>query len=280
MLAGTAILVALEMCAKSAANAGVGVMQVSWVRYMGHLILFAAIFGPKLKLDLVRTEYPSLQIARGIFLLVMTIAVFLALQYLQMIQVTVICFLVPLVVTALSGPMLKEKVGIHRWGSIIVGFIGVMFVIRPTSIETHWSMFILLGGVLVYGVYMILTKKLASRGESSIRSVYYTALIGGLVLTIPMIFVWETPKDPAVWGYLGAAGVFGGVGHYLVIKAHEFAPASLIAPFVYTQVIWSTLMGYLQFGDVPDHWTVTGGVIIIVSGIYLMFREAKKKKAG
>ncbi|MTI09145.1 DMT family transporter [Curvivirga aplysinae] len=278
MLAGVAILVALEMCAKSAANAGVGVLQVSWVRYVGHLLLFAAIFGPKLKLGLIKTQYPVKQVSRGVLLLLMTLASFLSLQYLQMIQVTVIGFLIPLVVAALSVPMLKEKVGPHRWGAIIIGFVGVMLVVRPTSLDTHWSMLVLMGGIFFYGFYMIYTKQLASKGESSIRSVFYTALIGGVILTLPMPFVWERPQSIEVWGYLAAAGILGGIGHFLVIKAHEFAPASLLAPFIYTQVIWSVLMGYLQFGDLPDHWTIIGGAIVISSGIYLMVREARKKK--
>ncbi len=273
-------LIILEMCAKKAAVNNIPVMQIAWVRFFGHLVFFAVIFGPKMKLELVKTSYLGIQFLRGALLLMMTLAAFLALKYLQMIEVTVLGFLIPLVVAALSVPMLKERVGPHRWAAIIVGFIGILFVVRPTGVTTHWSMIILIAAIFGYGFYLIFTRKLASYGENPVRSVFYTALIGGIVLAIPMPFIWVTPDSLEIWGYLLATGFFGGIGHFLLIKAHSFAVASLLAPFLYTQIIWSSLMGYFQFGDVPDRWTLVGGTIVIGSGLYLMARESIKKRQG
>ncbi|MDX1736858.1 MAG: DMT family transporter [Alphaproteobacteria bacterium] len=271
------VLILLEMCAKKATMSGLPVSQVSWIRYAGHLAIFAVLFGPKLKLDIVRTRFPKTQVFRGFLLLYMTLASFMALKHLQMVQVTVIGFLTPLVVAALSVPFLGEKVGIHRWAAIVVGFIGVMFVVRPTGLEMHWSMLYLMSGILAYGFYLIFTRKLAALGENAIRSVFYTALTGGIVLAFVMPFVWEQPKSIEIWFFLAGTAAFGGLGHYLVIKAHEYAFASLLAPFLYTQIVWSTLAGYLQFGDIPDYWTLIGGAIVISSGLYLMMREARKR---
>lgn len=271
-------LIVLEMCAKTAATNDIPVMQVSWIRFVGHLFFFAFIFGPKMKFELIRTDYVGVQILRGFLLLTMTLASFLSLKYLQMIEVTVIGFLIPLVVAALSVPMLGEKVGKHRWAAIVLGFVGILFVVRPTDVTTHWSMFVLMAAIFGYGFYLILTRKLAAKNENPVRSVFYTALIGGIVLTIPMPFIWVDPVSIELWAYLLAAGFFGGMGHFLLIKAHSFAGPSLLAPFLYTQIIWSSLAGYIQFGDVPDHWTMVGGAIVISSGLYLMAREAVKKR--
>lgn len=271
-------LIILEMCAKTAATNNIPIMQVGWIRFVGHLCFFALVFGPKMKLDLVRTDYIGVQIIRGFLLLAMTLGAFLSLKYLQMIEVTVIGFLIPLVVAALSVPMLGEKVGKHRWAAIILGFVGILFVVRPAAVTTHWSMFVLIAAIFGYGFYLILTRKLAAKGESPVRSVFYTALIGGVVLTIPMPFIWVSPGSIELWGYLLAAGFFGGMGHFLLIKAHSFAGPSLLAPFLYTQIIWSSLAGYIQFGDIPDRWTMVGGAIVISSGLYLMARETLKKR--
>ena len=208
----------------------------------------------------------------------MTLGSFLSLKYLQMAQVTAIGFITPFLVAALSVPLLGERVGRHRWGAIIVGFLGVLVVIRPGMGGLHWSMMALLGGISAYAFYLILTRKVAAE-ESPITSVFYTALIGAIVMTLPLPWIWQSPESWLGWAFMGLTGVFGGFAHLLIISAHRYAPASLLAPFYYTQIVWSVLAGYLSFGDIPDHFTLAGSAIVIASGLYLMARERRNTKS-
>ena len=161
MCAAVGLLILLELSAKAAATRGVPVLEVVWVRYSVHLLLFAAVFGPRMGRGLVRTRRLGIQILRSALLLWMTIASFLSLKYLQMAEVTVIGFAAPFLVALLSMPLLGERVGPHRWAAIIVGFIGVLIVIRPGSAGMHWAMLVIFAGVVGYAFYLILTRKIA-----------------------------------------------------------------------------------------------------------------------
>ena len=276
MCAGVALLILLELSAKGAAREGVPVAQTVWVRFVVHLALFTLLFGPRMRLNLIRTQALGTQILRSLLLLAMTLASFLALKHLQMAQVTAIGFATPFLVAAFSIPLLGEKVGIHRWLAIIGGFCGVLVVVRPGLDGMHWSMLVLLAGITAYSFYLILTRKIAGT-ENPVTSVFYTALLGAVFMTLPLPWIWQTPQTLTGWGFMLATGIFGGLAHYLIIGAHKHAPASLLAPFYYTQILWSVLAGYLYFRDIPDDYTLLGAGIVIASGLYLMAREAKAK---
>lgn len=273
MCLAVGLLILLEWSAKSAASRDVPVAQIVWTRYVVHLLFFTALFFPRLGTSLFKTGRLKAQLIRSLLLLLMTLASFLALKHLQMATVTTIGFAAPLMVAALSVPLLKEPVGPHRWGSIIVGFLGVVLVLRPGLEGMHWAMLVLLGGVAVYSLYLIMTRQIAD-SENAVTSIWYTALFGALFMSLPIGFVWETPSTPAAWIFMCATGIFGGLGHFLIIIAHRFAPANLLAPFYYTQIVWSVGIGFLTFGDVPDGFTIAGAAIVIASGLYLMAREA------
>ncbi|WP_259782623.1 DMT family transporter [Aestuariispira ectoiniformans] len=277
MCIGVATLILLEMSAKSAAAAGVPVAQTVWVRFAVHLLAFALIFGPRMGKNLIATANLKIQLARSLLLLLMTLASFLALKHLQMAQVTSIGFATPLLVAALSVPILKEVVGFHRWSAILVGFLGVLLVVRPGMDGMHWAMLVLLGGITCYSFYLILTRQIAGK-EDPVTSVFYTALFGAIFMSLPMPWVWQTPETGQAWAFMLLTGIFGGFAHFLIIIAHQYAPASLLAPFYYTQIVWSVLVGFIAFGDKPDGFTIAGAGVVIASGLYLMAREKRTKR--
>jgi drug/metabolite transporter (DMT)-like permease len=184
-----------------------------------------------------------------------------------------IVFISPLLVTALSVLLLAEKVGFHRWGAVIMGFIGVMIVIRPGMGIVHWAVILPLITALFWANYQI-TTRILSRTDSALTTLFYTAAGGLLFTTLAVWSDWMTPTLKQ-WFIFACLGFLGTMGHYFLIKAFELAPASMLAPFNYTSILWSILLGYAIFGDLPDKWTIAGVVIIILSGLYIIQRERR-----
>jgi drug/metabolite transporter (DMT)-like permease len=184
----------------------------------------------------------------------------------------VIAFISPLLVTILSVVLLGEKFGFHRWGSVIIGLLGVIFVIRPGMGIAHWATILPLFAALFYASLQITTRVLGQK-ENVLTTLFYTS-IGGLILSsIMVIFFWKAPS-PIQWLLLIWLGLLGAIGHFFMIKAFEKAPASLLAPFDYATLIWATILGFFLFGDLPDSWTIFGAMIIISSGLYIVKRES------
>ena len=178
----------------------------------------------------------------------------------------------PLVVAALAGPLLGEWVGWRRAVAIVCGFIGILVVVRPGFTAVHWAFAVSLLAMLAYAGFMLVTRKL-STFDPPLVTLFY-ALLAGVTLGAPFAFAhWVWPGDPLHYALLLALGAFGGLGHYLLILAYRLAPASSVSPFLYFQLLSMTGLGYLVFGDVPDHWTLAGSAIVIASGIYLVHRE-------
>lgn len=271
------LFILLEMSAKAATHY-VPVAEVVWARYTVHLLFMIIVVGPKYRLKLVRTRHLKIQMLRSVLLGLVTACTFFGLSRLAMPEVTTISFAAPFLVAALSVPLLKEHVGVHRWAAIIVGFIGVLIVLRPGLGIVDWAAFVIFGAAFFNALYQIATRKIAGK-EDPIVSIFYTSLVGAIALSIGLPFFWTTPDS--LWGVLAmiGAGIFGGTGHFLLIVAYKYAPASLLSPFYYTQIVWSVVVGYLAFGDLPDQWTVVGAAVVVGSGLYLMWREIRRKRA-
>lgn len=224
-------------------------------------------------LPLFVTRHPVLQVTRGALLLASTTANFIAMSYLQLAQTAAINFTVPLWVCALSVPLLGEQVGWRRWLAVLAGFCGVLVIMRPGSAEFHWAMLISLFNALLGALYNIATRKVGGK-DSTETSLFYVGLVGtlGAAATLPQ--TWVTPEG-LQWIPLLLMGLFGTLGHFMLIKAHRLAPASAIAPFIYTQIITMTISGALVFHQFPDGWTLVGAVIVIASGVYVFTRERR-----
>lgn len=222
-------------------------------------------------LPLFRTRHVALHVLRGIMLLMSTVLNFWAITYLQLAQTSSISFTIPLWVCGLSMAVLGERVGIRRWTAVCIGFLGVLVVMRPGSASFHWAMIPSLGSALCGAVYNIATRKVGGTDRAE-TSLFYATLVGVMGAALPLHWVWRLPAG-FEWVLLCGMGLFGCVGHLLLTQAHRLAPASVLAPFVYSQIVWMILLGYVLFGDTPDLWTLVGAVIVIASGLYVFARE-------
>ena len=250
------------------------VLQVVGVRYASAFLIALLFSNPINRPGLLRTGRPVLQLGRSVLLLGSTVFNFMAFRYLQLDEALAILFSTPFLVAILAGPMLGEWVGWRRWTAIMVGFVGVLVVVRPGMGGLQWAALLSLGSAFCYAGYSITTRML-SRTDSSETTLFYANLFGFVVMVPVLPFVWTPPPSWLDVVLMLAVGVFGAGGHFLLILAHRRAPASVLSPFIYTQIVWATTFGYLVFGNVPNHWTVAGAGIVIASGLYLLNRERK-----
>ena len=248
------------------------VLQVVWMRFVMHMLLAIVLLRLWVDVGRLKTTRPVMQITRGVMLLSTTMFNFLALQYLQLDETASIMFAGPMVVAALAGPLMGEWVGPRRWIAIIAGFVGVLVVTRPGLDGLGWPALISVAAMLAFAFYSLATRTLAQT-ENADGLTLYTAVIPAIALAPIGISVWVWPGDVLSWLLMLATGILGGGGHWLLIKAHRTAPASTLAPFMYTQIVWMLALGWLIFSDVPSVWTLIGASIVIASGLYLLYRE-------
>lgn len=253
-------------------------LQVVWARYAGGLALALILFNPVSRPTLMKTARPWMQIVRSILLLGSTLLNFFALRWLQLDQTTSILFATPFLVALLSGPILGEWVGWRRWIAIGVGFAGVLLVTRPGFGGIHPAALLSVASLGCYAFYIIMTRVLA-RSDSSETTLFYSNLVGAVSMSFVVPFVWSTPGSLLLVVLMLALGALGSIGHYLLIIGHRLAPPVVLAPFMYTQLIWVIALGYLIFGDLPNNWTLAGAAIVVASGLYLLHRERRVGKA-
>jgi len=250
------------------------VLQVVSVRYASAFLLTLLISNPIVRPGLLQTAKPLLQVGRSALLLGSTVFNFMAFRYLQLDEALAILFSTPFLVAILAGPVLGEWVGWRRWTAIMVGFVGVLVVVRPGLGGLQWAALLSLGSAFCYAGYSIITRMLSTT-DSSETTLFYANLFGFVVMVPVLPFIWTSPPSWIDWVLMVGVGVFGAGGHFLLILAHRNAPASVLSPFIYTQIIWATTFGYLVFANVPNHWTMAGAAIVIASGLYLLNRERK-----
>lgn len=266
--------VAVQSCSEAVAKlmtASLPPVEVAWLRYA----VFAAIVvggtlarGQRLAL---RTPRPDLQILRGATAVGAAIFFIMALSLLPMAEVTAISFVSPLLVTVFSIPILRETIGVRRWIAVAMGMAGVLLVVRPGSATFALSAAFPLFAAASWALSLVVTR-LMSVSDRPIVSLTYAGLVGFVVTSAIVPFIWVTPDLKGT--LLGiATGVFGTAAQYLTIAALHRERASVLAPLFYGSLVWSILFGYLLFGDVPDLWTYAGAATIIAGGLYTLNRE-------
>ena len=248
-------------------------IQLVWGYFLGinlTLWIFFFLKGKKLT-RLIKTDRLYLQIFRPALLVCSISSLFFGLTYLPIAEATTIGFVAPLFITALSVPILKEKVGIHRWSAVAVGLIGVIIIVRPGSDLWHFASIMPLLGALFFALFQIMTR-LLSTTEKTYTTLFYTGLGGFVWSSIIVPFVWTTPSYKYFLVFF-ITGAMGAIAHLCMINAFDRAEASLLAPYNYTKLLWVSVFGYLVFGDIPslDMWI--GAVIIVSAGIYIIYRE-------
>jgi drug/metabolite transporter (DMT)-like permease len=255
--------------------ATVPVIVVVWLRFLTHAIIATVLLLPIRGVSLVKTRHWRWHLLRGAMFCAMTGINFWVLQYLQLAVTSSIFFIVPILIALMAAPMLGEKLDAGRWVAIIAGFAGVLVIVRPGSAEFHPAMLLSLVNAALYALFNLSTRQLAAY-DSPETIQFLPAVVASIVLAPFAIVGWESPATSREWALLCLLGVLGGLGHYLLALAHRYAPATVIAPFLYQQVLYMALFGYLVFGDVPGAGVWLGAAIVIASGLYLFARERRR----
>ncbi len=277
MCGAVALFAVLDTTAKYL-NTQMATLEVAWARYTSAFVLTLIVSNPLTHTSLLRTKSPKLQITRSVLLVGSTVLNFLALRWLQLDEVLSIIFTFPFIVAIASGPLLGEWIGWRRWSAICFGFAGVLLIARPGFGGMHPAALLSLAATICYGLYAVITR-IVSRVDSNQTSLFFANCIGALALLPVIPFVWQAPASWVIALMLTATGVLGSAGHYCLIAGHRLAPASVLSPFVYTQLIWVVILGYLVFDHVPNQWTMAGAAMVVGSGLYLLHRERQLGRA-
>lgn len=262
----------IDTSAKWMILAGLAPLQVVFVRYAGHALISLLIVLPREGRAMFHSENLKLEILRGVFLLGSTICNFTAVKYLSLTLTTAIFFTMPLIVCALSIPLLGERVGPRRWAAILVGLSGALIAIQPWGADAHWAILFSIGAVTLGALYMVLTRRLAGV-DSAATQQFYSAGLATILIAPFALAGWQWPADPASWVAFALIGVFGWGGHQLLVVAHRCAPASTLSPFIYVQILYMTASSWLIFHQPPEGWHIVGAGIILCSGLYIWMRE-------
>jgi drug/metabolite transporter (DMT)-like permease len=258
-------------------SAGYPTLQIAFCRSIGAFVVALVLAAAGPGLASLRTKRLGGQLWRATIGFASLVGFFYAYGAMPLADAIAIGFAAPIFMTALSIWLLAERVGLHRWSAVIVGFIGVLVMVRPGEGAFSGPAMIALGATFLYALAMIQVRKL-SRTESSGAIVFYFSLFSTLASGIAMPVLWVAPgwQDGLL---LAGVGLLGGLGQLCLTQAFRLAPVSVVAPFDYIMIIWGTAIGWTVWGDLPDRATMTGAVIVIGSGIYILHREARRGTA-
>lgn len=251
---------------------------VLWLRHLAALPLVLLVLGPSGVRRHLRSTRPWLQVGRTTLLVVEMGIVLLCFRALPLADVHAVLAATPLIVTALSVPLLGERVGWRRWTAVAVGFSGVLVIIRPGFALVDPALLLAALASAMYALYNILTR-LAGMHDAPQTSFLWQTVVAAVLLSLVGPFFWQ-PLSPAEWVLLAALATLGATGHYCLVRALAHAPAVVIQPFSYTMLVWAVLIGYLVFGDLPDRWTVAGALVVVAAGCYAAWREQVRARAA
>jgi drug/metabolite transporter (DMT)-like permease len=253
-------------------------VQITWSRYLFHMLTALPILLAWRGKAVFHTRRLDLQLIRSVLLLGSTVFYFIALRYIPLATAASIGFVAPLFLTALSVPLLKERVGPRRWIAVAVGFLAVFLIIRPGFGTMHWAMTMPLLVAACFAFYQIVTRLLGPIDHWSV-TLFYSGVVGLIVMSAMLPGSWRWP-DLEGWLLMIFLGFVGAASHLCMIRAFTLAPASMLAPFSYLQLAWAVGIGYLVFGNLPDRWTFLGAAIIVTSGLYIWYRERVRAAAA
>jgi drug/metabolite transporter (DMT)-like permease len=248
------------------------VAQVVWARWL-YTWPMLLILAPRL-FSMAQTTRPAMQMFRGLLLLLTTTFLYTGFAYGPLADVTAVMFVAPVAAVALSVPFLGERVNPMRWIGILVGFVGAMIIIRPGSAAIHWAAFMPLIAACLFACHQTAARHL-SRTDSAMTILLYTSVVGAVLTGAVMPFQWA-PLDGFGWLLIGVIAITGGGANFTMIKAFGAAPTAVVAPFMYTVLLWATAYGYIIYGEIPDVWTAVGAVVIVVTGIWVIRQEGAK----
>ena len=252
-------------------SADLPILQITWARYFFTVVFTLPIMFFFFNKQLVLSDKPKLQILRGLILLSANICFFYAISVISLAKALTLAFIAPLIVTAFSPLLLGEKVGLRRWTAVIIGFTGSLIVIRPGFVEINLASLSALGTGFLYGFYLIITRKLSS-SDNPLLTLLITGAVGAVLVSLVIPFYWVKPTFNQ-WSLMAGIVIFACIGHIFLILSLKYADASKLAPLGYTEIIPNVMIGYYFFNELPDYWTYLGLFIIILSGLYISWRQ-------
>ncbi|EAU42901.1 hypothetical protein FP2506_08666 [Fulvimarina pelagi HTCC2506] len=268
----------IDTSAKWLGLVGLPALQIAFMRYFTHFVISTALIAKDgIGMDRFRSERTGLVLIRAGFLAGSTCANFVAVRYLPLTLTATIMFSSPIIICALSGPILGERVGPWRWAAIIVGFLGVLIAIRPFDAEFHWAVFLSLAGAFCVALYTLLTRKLAGSVHHETMQ-FYSGVVGTVCLAPFAFLFWEMPQTWLATVLLVAIGGFGWFGHEMLTRAHNYADASALTPFTYVFIVYLTIASILVFDEWPGAWTLVGAAIVAGAGLVIWFRERRLER--
>ncbi len=282
-LAGILLVLAAQTCFATLDTTtkyitlSVSVLVAMWCRYLFQVVTTTAIMLPLRGRALLRSRHPRFQVLRGVLLLACSLLAMLSLTYMPVAEFTAIIMMSPLLITLLASTRMKEKVSLARWALVSGGFVGTLIIIRPDSHHFGWYMVLPLILVCTNAWYQMLTSHMAQL-ESAATMHFYTGWVGFLLLSLVLPWVWVTPQGMAQWSGLLLMGLASSTGHFLLIQAYAKTSPSTLTPFLYGQIGFALLGGWLVFSYVPDGWSLVGITMIAAfgaAGAWLSVRESR-----
>ena len=261
-------------------SAAVSLLVALWFRYTFQAVVTTAIVWRGRGLRMFDTRHPRFQLSRGLLLFVSSLLAFYSLKYMPVGEFTAIVLMVPLVITILATWTLKERVSPMRWALVCGGFAGTMVIIRPYTQHFDWTLLLPLVLVATNSGFQVLTSKLAKEQEDPITTHVLTGWTGTLLSSAILPFIWVTPPDWMAWTQLTLMGVMATLGHFFLILAYGRAPAATLTPYMYAQIGFAVLGGWVVFSHIPDQWTLTGMALVALCGAlgaWLTLRESRVK---
>ena len=243
-------------------------LEVSWARAFGHVVFMLVAFVPRHGMRMLRTRRLGVQLLRSALLFASNVVFFIAITFIPIGKAASISMMSPLLITLLAWWMLGERTTRGRLVALAIGFVGVLIVIRPGTEVFQWASLLVVANSSFYSFYSILTRRIAGV-DSPETSAIYSSVVGAFFMFAVLPFVWKTPHGLGTIAMFCGMGVLGALGHYCVASAMKNAPANVVTPFQYFQLMGSVLVGYIGFGDLPDALTWLGAAIIMCSGLWI-----------
>ena len=251
-------------------------IQIVWARFAGHLIAMTVLFWPKFGHRLFQIRRYNLQIGRSAIMFVSNTALFPVYHFFIWQRPRQLCLRHLWWLPPSPFPLLGERVGPRRWITVLVGFVGILIIVRPGGDVANFGAFLIVISAACFALYQIMTRTVVALDPPE-TTIIYTALVATIVMTFALPFEYKFPVNILDSLLFFGLGIFGGLGQYFIVKALQYGPASAVSPFYYGDILFAALLGYFIFGAFPDAWTWVGAGIIVTSGLYLVHRESRQQ---